>query len=93
MISDTGRVRLGQALKPLGTLDAARVWDLARRPGRRRSIAATGDEGKVFRRDAKDDDPWTVAYDADRHPGPLARRRPGRPRLRRHRARAARSST
>ena len=30
VISDNGRVRLGQALGPLGTLDAARVWDLAR---------------------------------------------------------------
>ena len=63
VVSDSGRVRLGHALKPLGSLDAPRVWDLARGP-RGEVFAATGDEGKVFRRDPKDDSAWTVAYDS-----------------------------
>ena len=36
MISDAGRVRLGQSLQPTEKLDAARVWDLARDAGRER---------------------------------------------------------
>ncbi|MGE5754978.1 MAG: hypothetical protein ACM35G_04570 [Planctomycetaceae bacterium] len=63
VVSDSGRVRLGQALGPLATLDAVHVWDLAR-TGQGVLYAATGDEGKVFRREDKDDAPWTVAYDA-----------------------------
>ena len=63
VISDSGRVRLGHALKPLGSLDAAHVWDLAFGP-KGDLFAATGDEGKVFHREPKDDHPWTVAYDA-----------------------------
>jgi hypothetical protein len=67
VISDSGRIRLGQALRPLGTLDAAHVWDLARTPGGD-LYAATGDAGKVYRREEKDKDKdngaWTVAYDA-----------------------------
>jgi hypothetical protein len=62
VVSDTGRVRLGHALKPLGSLDAARVWDLVRAPDGA-LYAASGDEGKVFRREAEDDAPWTVAAD------------------------------
>src|SRR4051812_43961422 len=54
VVSDNSRVRLGHALKPLGSLDAVRVWDLARGP-RGEVYAATGDEGKVFRRDSRDD--------------------------------------
>src|SRR3954454_9788980 len=52
VISDSGRVRLGQALNPQGTLDATHVWDLARTTGGD-LYAATGDEGKVFRREGK----------------------------------------
>ena len=63
VVSDSGRVRLGHALKPLGSLDAARVWDLLRAPDKA-LYAATGDDGKVFRREAKDDAAWTVALDA-----------------------------
>jgi hypothetical protein len=63
VVSDSGRVRLGHALKPLGSLDAARVWDLLRAPDGV-IYAATGDEGKVFRREARDDAAWTVALDA-----------------------------
>src|SRR5262249_22099374 len=63
VVSDAGRVRLGQALAPLGTLDAAHVWDLARTAGGA-LYAATGDAGKVYRREAKDDAAWTIAYDA-----------------------------
>lgn len=62
VISDGGRVRLGQTIGPMGTLDATRVWDLAR-TAEGDLYAATGDAGKVFRRQAKDD-AWTVAYAA-----------------------------
>src|SRR6185312_13322211 len=44
-------------------LDAARVWDLAR-TAQGVVYAATGDGGKVFRREGNDESPWTVAYDA-----------------------------
>ncbi len=73
VISDTGRVRLGHALKTLGTLDAAHVWDLALGP-KGSLYAATGDQGKVFRREGKEKEKekdkenaegaWSVAYDA-----------------------------
>src|SRR5262249_48905577 len=47
VISDNGRVRLGRAVSPIGSLPAARVWDLARtRDGS--VLAATGDTGQVF---------------------------------------------
>lgn len=63
VVSDSGKVRLGHALKPVGSLDAARVWDLAL--GKSGEVyAATGDGGKVFRRDDGADSPWTLAYDA-----------------------------
>jgi hypothetical protein len=61
VISDTGRVRLGQSLAPVGSLATARVWDLAR-DARGGVYAATGDEGKVFRLEG---DRWDVVYDAD----------------------------
>src|SRR5262249_28289208 len=52
VISDNGRVRLGHAVAPVGSLGAARVWDLARmRDGT--VLAATGDSGQVFRRSSK----------------------------------------
>ena len=63
VISDSGRVRLGHALSSLGSLAAERVWDLAQTPDGV-LYAATGDAGKVFRREAKADAPWTVAYDS-----------------------------
>jgi hypothetical protein len=63
VVADSGKVRLGHALKPLGTLEASRVWDLARGPDGE-LYAATGDEGKVFRRPGKDGAAWSVAYDA-----------------------------
>jgi hypothetical protein len=63
VVSDGGRIRLGQSLAPLGTLDAARVWDLVRTPGGD-LYAATGDAGKVFRREAREGSAWSVAYDA-----------------------------
>ena len=63
VISESGRVRLGHSLRPLGTLDASRVWDLARGP-HGEIYAATGDAGKVFLRENKPDATWTVAFDA-----------------------------
>ncbi|HEV3163967.1 MAG TPA: hypothetical protein VGZ22_08030, partial [Isosphaeraceae bacterium] len=48
VISDAGRVRLAQQLAPTETLDANRVWDLARTADGA-VYAATGDEGKVFK--------------------------------------------
>jgi hypothetical protein len=63
VISDNGRVRLGHAVAPVGSLGAARVWDLARTSDGS-LLAATGDSGQVFRRDAKPDAPWSVFYDS-----------------------------
>lgn len=63
VVSDSGKVRLGQALRATAKLDAARVWDLAR-TAKGTLYAATGDGGKVFRNEGKDDSTWTVAYDA-----------------------------
>ena len=61
-VSDGGRVRLSRSLKSLPKFPASRVWDLAldRTGG---LLAATGDEGKVYRlgKDAKD---WTTALDS-----------------------------
>jgi hypothetical protein len=63
VVSDTGRVRLGRAVRPTAPLDAAHVWDLVRSKDGG-IYAATGDAGKVFRRAGKDGD-WSVIYDAD----------------------------
>src|SRR5215210_8703439 len=57
VISDNGRARLAQAIEPTSKLDATRVWDLAR-TGQGVIFAATGDSGRVFRREGKDDAPW-----------------------------------
>ncbi|MGC8643890.1 MAG: hypothetical protein ACP5XB_28855, partial [Isosphaeraceae bacterium] len=63
VISDQGRVRLGQALVPTGPLAAERVWDMVRaRDGT--VYAATGDGGKVFRQSTKEGAAWTIALDA-----------------------------
>ena len=60
VISDKGRVRLGHALVPSGSLAAERVWDLAPGSEGRHVYAATGDAGKVFRRarGAASPGPW-----------------------------------
>ncbi|WP_406696500.1 WD40 repeat domain-containing protein [Singulisphaera sp. Ch08] len=63
VVSETGRVRLGQSLSPIEKIEAARVWDLARTPDGT-IYAATGDEGKLFRRESKESAAWNVAYDA-----------------------------
>lgn len=63
VVVENGRVRLGQALTPTPKLDAARAWDLARTPSGT-LYAATGDEGKVYRREPKEGATWEVAYDA-----------------------------
>ncbi len=62
VVSDTGRIRLGHALAPLGKIGVERVWDLARtREGI--LLAATGDGGKVMGREAKAGANWSVVYD------------------------------
>jgi hypothetical protein len=60
VVSDTGRVRLGRPLGPVGSMTAARVWDLAR-DAKGHIYAATGDEGKVFRLVR---DHWETVLDA-----------------------------
>ena len=61
VISDSGRVRLAQAIRGTAKLDAARVWDLAR--GKDGAVfASTGNDGKVFRREGQGE--WIVAYDS-----------------------------
>jgi hypothetical protein len=63
VVSDNGRARLGRALAALGSVSAERVWDLALvKSGS--VFAATGDSGKVFRRDAKPNATWTIAFDS-----------------------------
>jgi hypothetical protein len=61
VISDGGRVCLAQAIQGTAKLDAARVWDLARAKDGV-VFAATGNDGKVFRREARGE--WTVAFDS-----------------------------
>ncbi len=61
VISDGGRVRLAQAIRPTARLDASRVWDLARGPDGA-VYAATGNDGKVFRREENGE--WAVALDS-----------------------------
>lgn len=63
VVSENGRVRLGQSLTPIEKIAAERVWDLARKADGT-IYAATGDEGKVFRREAKESGGWNLAYDA-----------------------------
>ena len=63
VVSESGRVRLGQDLRAVGKLDATHVWDLVRTP-QGVVYAATGDAGKVFRHEGNDNAPWSLAYDA-----------------------------
>jgi hypothetical protein len=63
VISDNGRVRLGHALAPYGSLAVERVWDLAQ-SATGVLYAATGDAGKIFRREPKPDAPWTLIFDS-----------------------------
>ena len=63
VLSDSGELRLGQAVAPLGAIAAARVWDLAKTKDGA-IFAATGDAGKVFRRESKEGAAWSLAYDA-----------------------------
>ncbi|MEO6810520.1 MAG: hypothetical protein ABI353_15500, partial [Isosphaeraceae bacterium] len=63
VVSDAGRVRLGREVAPLAAgLDAAHVWDLLQLETGV-VYAATGDAGKVFRREGQGG--WSVAFDAD----------------------------
>lgn len=64
VISENGRVRLGQSLTPVEKIAGARVWDLARKADGT-LYAATGDEGKVFRREPKESAGWNLAYDSN----------------------------
>ncbi|MDB5350380.1 MAG: hypothetical protein JWN86_1627 [Planctomycetota bacterium] len=62
VVSDTGRIRLGRMVEPVGALDAAHVWDLARAKSGA-VYAATGSSGKIYRKTG--DDPWTMVHDSD----------------------------
>ena len=61
VISDGGRVRLAQSIQGTAKLDAARVWDLSRSKDGA-VFAATGNDGKVFRREGRGE--WAVAFDS-----------------------------
>src|SRR5262245_14006763 len=63
VISDTGRVRLGHAISPFAPLKADRVWDLAR-TGSGVVYAATGDAGKIFRREPGAKSEWSLVFDS-----------------------------
>jgi len=64
IVTDSGRVRLGQSLTPVEKIDAARIWDLARASDGT-LYAATGDAGKVYQRAPKEGAEWTVLHDAN----------------------------
>jgi hypothetical protein len=62
VVSNEGAIRLSRQLRPLASLDAVRVWDVAEdRDGN--LYAATGDEGKIFK--IAPDGKTTVAYTSD----------------------------
>ncbi len=63
VISDAAGSGSGRRWDRSARSTPTRVWDLAGRADGA-VFAATGDAGKVFRREAKGDAPWTVAYDA-----------------------------
>lgn len=60
VVTDSGRVRLARGVEKAGALDATHVWDLARGKGGV-LYAATGSDGKVFRREGQG--AWTVLHD------------------------------
>ncbi len=64
VLSDNGRLRLGHAVEPLGKLNVARVWDLAR-SSEGALLAATGDAGQVHRLGTKPGDAWTLLLDSN----------------------------
>jgi hypothetical protein len=62
VVSNEGAIRLSRQLRPLASLDAAHVWDVAEdREGN--LYAATGDEGKIFK--ITPDGKTTVAYTSE----------------------------
>src|SRR6266849_3691425 len=59
VVSNEGAVRLSRQLRPLASLDAVHVWDVAEdRDGN--LYAATGDEGKIYK--ITPDGKTSVAY-------------------------------
>ncbi len=60
VISEDGRARLGRSVESTGAISCERVWDLARTESGA-IFAATGDQGKVFRLDAKPGSKWELA--------------------------------
>jgi hypothetical protein len=63
VVSESGHARLGRAVVAIGAFSAERVWDLAQ--DRSSSLyAATGDSGRVFRRDPRSGGTWSVACDS-----------------------------
>ncbi len=63
IVSDAGRVRLARLLEPSAGIKADRVWALARAEDGS-TYAATGDEGRVFRRDKEGGD-WSLAFQVE----------------------------
>src|SRR6266852_3080280 len=62
VVSNEGAVRLSRQLRPLASLDAAHVWDVAEdRDGN--LYAATGDEGKIYK--IAPDGKTSVAYSSE----------------------------
>jgi outer membrane protein assembly factor BamB len=62
VLAESGHVRLAQEIDATADLDAARVWAIAHAMDGA-VFAATGDDGRVFRREG--DGPWQLAYDSD----------------------------
>jgi hypothetical protein len=64
VVLETGRVRLAPVLRKTGSLNGERVWDVLEHEGK--LYAATGDRGRVYRRDAGEAGTWElVAQDVD----------------------------
>ncbi|HWE34923.1 MAG TPA: hypothetical protein VG406_00005 [Isosphaeraceae bacterium] len=62
VVSDAGKLRLARRIATTRAIDAARVWDLVRTEDGT-IYAATGDAGKVLRRDEGGE--WALAYKAE----------------------------
>ena len=75
VISDNGRVRLGHARLARRVIGGRRGSGTWHGPPTASLLAATGDSGKVFRREPQAGCAWTVALRRERHAGAVAGRR------------------